>query len=186
MHSFSQTNNLTINFQTGTGGSGRTAAQSVTRNPEEPTILNSESATTTTDGNIISCGTSVDVTVYLTSTIANEDHILWPNEEVIFTCETRGSVLVNNWTSNDYIGDGISLIFNNLELGDDTQSGYRSVAKLTKVSYNYVMVSQLHIMTSSEFQTSSVTCTNFNGTSQEITFSVLGKYLGHRYVFIQK
>ena len=116
------------------------------------------------------------------STITNEDHILWPNEEVIFTCETRGLVLVSNWTSNDYIGDGISLIFNNLqEPGDDTQFGSRSIAKLTQVSYNYVMVSQLHIMTSSEFQTSSVTCTNFDGTSQTITFSVLSKYLGHRY-----
>ena len=110
------------------------------------------------------------------STITNEDHILWPNEEVIFTCETRGSVLVNNWTSNDYIGDGISLIFNNTEIGDGTQSGSRYIAKFTKVSYNYVMISQLHIMTSSEFQTSSVTCTNFNGTSKTITFSVLGKY----------
>ena len=116
------------------------------------------------------------------STITNEDHILWPNEEVIFTCETRGLVLVSNWTSNDYIGDGISLIFNNFrEPGDDTQFGSRSIAKLTQVSYNYVMVSQLHIMTSSEFQTSSVTCTNFDGTSQTITFSVLSKYLGHRY-----
>ena len=38
------------------------------------------------------------------------------------------------------------------------------------------MISQLHITTSSEFQTSSVACTNFNGTSKTITFSVLGKY----------
>ena len=110
------------------------------------------------------------------STITNEDHILWPNEEVIFTCETRGSVLVNNWTSNDYIGDGISLIFDNKEVGDGTQSGSRYIAKLTKVIYDYVMMSQLRIMTSSEFQTSYVTCTNFNGTSKTITFSVLGKY----------
>ena len=152
--------------------------ESVPTDPEQPTATNPESVTT--DG---TCGTSVDI-INLTSTITNEDYILWPNEEVIFTCETRGSVLINNWTSNDYIGDGISLIFNNLELKDDTQSGFRSIAKLTEVSYNYVMVSQLHIMTSSEFQTSSVACTNFNGTSQKITFSVLGKYLGHRYVFI--
>ena len=127
------------------------------------------------DGTFSSCDTLVDV-IHLTSTIANEDHILWPNEEVIFTCETRGSVLVNNWTSNDYIGDGISLIFDNKEVGDGTQSGSRYIAKLTKVIYDYVMMSQLHIMTSSEFQTSSVTCTNFNGTSKTITFSVLGKY----------
>ena len=149
-------------------------------NPEEPTILNSESATT--DDTFTSCGTSVDV-IHLTSTITNEDHILWPNEKAIFTCETRGSVLVNNWTSNDYIGDGISLIFNQSETRRrHTQFGSRSFAKLTTVNYTYniMMVSQLHIMTSSKFQTSSVACTNFNGTSQEITFSVLGKYLGHR------
>ena len=115
------------------------------------------------DGTFSSCDTLVDV-IHLTSTIANEDHILWPNEEVIFTCETRGSVLVNNWTSNNYIGGGISLSFNNLGLGNDTQFGSRSVAKLTKISYHYVMVSQLRIMTSSEFQTSSVACTNFYNT----------------------
>ena len=69
------------------------------------TIINPESVTT--DGTFTSCGTSVDV-INLTSTITNEDHILWANEEAIFTCETRGSVLVNNWTSTDYIGDGIS------------------------------------------------------------------------------
>jgi hypothetical protein len=74
---------------------------------------------------------SVDV-VNLTSTITNEDHILWPSEEVVFTCETIGSVLVNNWTSSDYIGDDISLIFNNQEqlLGNDTRSGSRSIAQL--------------------------------------------------------
>lgn len=127
--------------------------------------------------------TSVDV-ISLTSTITNEDHILWPNERAVFTCETRGSVLVNNWTSNDYIGDGISLIFNNLELGNDTQYGSRSIAKLTKVNYNYVMVSQLHITTSSMFQTSSVVCTNFNGTSKIITFSVLGMNNNNNIVII--
>ena len=157
----------------------RKSEQSTTKKPEQPTTINPEQPTTknselvTTDDTSPSCGTSVDV-INLMSTIANEDHILWPNEEVIFTCETRGSILVNKWTSNDYIGDGISILFNNLELGNDTQSGSRSIAKLIKVSYNYVMVSQLHIMTSSEFQTSSVACTNFNGTSKNITFSVLG------------
>ena len=147
--------------------------ESVPADSEQPTP---ESATT--DGTFTSCGTSVDV-INLTSTITNEDHILWANEEIIFTCETRGSVLVNNWTSNDYIGDGIASIFNNYnEIGDGTQSGSRYITKLKKISYNHdcVMISQLHIMTSSEFQTSSVTCTNFNGTSKKITFSVLGKY----------
>ena len=148
----------------------RKPEQLTTGKPKQPTTRDPESVTTACD-----TITSIDV-IYLTSTITNENHILWPNEEVIFTCETRGSILVNNWTSNDYIGDGISLIFSNLELGDGTQFGSRSIAKLTKVSYNYVMVTQLHINTSSLFQTSSVACTNFNGTSKKITFSVLGKY----------
>ena len=39
------------------------------------------------------------------------------------------------------------------------------------------MVSQLRINTSSLFQTSSVACTNFNGTSKKITFSVLSNNL---------
>ena len=95
---------------------------------------------------------------------------------MVFTCETRGSILTNNWTSNDYIGDNISLIFNNLEFGNDDKSGSRSNAMLIRVDYNYVMVSQLRIRTSSLFQTSSVACTNYNGTSKNITFSVLGMY----------
>ena len=39
------------------------------------------------------------------------------------------------------------------------------------------MASQLRINTSSLFQTSSVACTNFYGTSKKITFSVLGNNL---------
>ena len=117
-------------------------------------------------------GAVVDM-INLTSTITDEDHILWPNEEVIFTCETRGFILVHEWTSDDYIGDGISLIFDNM--GDEVQSGSKSNATLIRVDYNYVMVSQLHIRTSSLFQTSSVACTNHKGTSKKIIFSVLGK-----------
>ena len=114
--------------------------------------------------------------INLTSTIIDEDYILWPNEEVVFTCETRGLILVNEWTSDDYIGHNISLIFNN-NMGDEVQSptGSRSTsAKLTRIDYNYVMASQLNITTSSQFQTSTVACKNFNGSSKEITFSVLG------------
>ena len=128
--------------------------------------------------------TSVTVTatdmINLTSTITNENHILWPEMEVIFTCETslvqRGLVL--EWTSDDYIGEGgIALKFSVFidNLGDTrtldlTQTG--SMAILTSV--DHMMASQLRIKTSSQFPTSSVTCTNFNGTSQTIMFSVLG------------
>ena len=110
--------------------------------------------------------------INLTSSITNEDHILWPEEEVVFTCETRGSILTHEWTSDDYISDGISFS----SLGDvaQTQSGSRSKATLVRIDYDYVMVSQLCIRTSSLFQNSSVACTSFNGTSQNITFSVLG------------
>lgn len=82
----------------------RKPEQLTTGNPKQPTTRDPESVTTACD-----TITSIDV-IYLTSTITNENHILWPNEEVIFTCETRGSILVNTWTSNDYIGDGISLV----------------------------------------------------------------------------
>ena len=110
--------------------------------------------------------------INLTSSITNEDHILWPEEEVVFTCEMRGSILTHEWTSDDYIGDGIS--FSNLGDVAQTQSGSRSKATLVRIDYDYVMVSQLCIRTSSLFQSSSVACTSFNGTSQNITFSVLG------------
>ena len=114
--------------------------------------------------------------INLTSTITNENHTLWPEMEVNFTCETRGLVL--EWTSDDYIGEGgIALEFSVFidNLGDTrtldlTQTG--SMAILTSV--DHMMASQLRIKTSSGFPTSSVTCTNFNGTSQTIMFSVLG------------
>ena len=129
----------------------------------------------------------VDV-INLTSTITDEDYILWPNEEVVFTCETRGLILVNEWTSDDYIGHDISLIFDNTNnnIGDELlpQTGSKSSAKLTKIDYNYVMASQLHIRTSSLFQTSTVSCKNFNGTSKKITFSVLGMYHIYYYNYL--
>ena len=114
--------------------------------------------------------------INLTSTITSEDHLLWPEEEVVFTCETRGLVL--EWTSDDYIGEGgialeFSVFIDNLgDMRTVDQSG--STAILTSVAHN--MASQLRIMTSSQFPTSSVTCTNFNATSAPIEFSVLGKH----------
>ena len=112
----------------------------------------------------------------LTSTITSEDHLLWPEEEVVFTCETRGLEL--EWTSDDYIGEGgIALEFcvfiDNLgDIRTVDQSG--STAILTNAAHN--MTSQLRIKTSSEFPTSSVTCRNFNDTSAPIEFSVLGMH----------
>ena len=113
----------------------------------------------------------------LISTITDEYYILWPNEEVVFTCETiGGSILVHEWTSDDYINN--SLIFDsNNTVGDEMQSSSGSSVTLIRVDYNYVMVSQLRITTSSQFPMSTVTCTNFNGISKNITFSVLGIYL---------
>ena len=113
--------------------------------------------------------------INLTSTITDSDHILWPEEEVVFTCETRGFILIHEWTSDDY---NISLIIdNNNNIGNKVQSGSRSSATLTRIDYNYVMISQLRIRTSSLFQTSMVACTDVNGTSKNITFSVLGIYI---------
>ena len=114
--------------------------------------------------------------INLTSTIASEEYLLWPEEEVIFSCETRGLVL--EWTSDDYIGEGgVALEFNVFidNLGDiRTVDQTGSTAILTDVDHN--MASQLRIKTSSQFPTSSVSCTNFNRTSTPITFSVLGMY----------
>ena len=109
----------------------------------------------------------------LTSTIRNEDHILWPEQEVVFTCETRGLVL--QWISDNYIGEGgISLEFyvSICNLGDTITTLTGSTAILSNVDHS--MVSEFHIKTSPQFPTSTVGCTNFNETSKYITFSVLG------------
>ncbi len=112
--------------------------------------------------------------INLTSTITSEGYLLWPEEEVVFTCETRGLVL--EWTSDDYIGEGgIALEFSVFidNLGDvRTADQTGSTAILTNIDHN--MASQLRIKTSSQFPTSSVSCTNFNDTSTPIEFSVLG------------
>ena len=113
--------------------------------------------------------------IKLTSTITNEDHniILWPGEEVVFTCQTRGLIL--EWTSDDYIGESdIALEFFVYidNLGDMKTTQSSSMAILTSV--DHVMTSELRIRASSQFPTSTVACTNVNGTSKNITFSVLG------------
>ena len=113
--------------------------------------------------------------INLTSTITNEDHILWPGKEVVFTCQTRGLIL--EWTSDDYIGEsGIALEFLVYidNLGDMKTTQSNSMAILTSV--DHVMTSKLRINTSSQFPTSTVACTNVNGTSKNITFSVLGTF----------
>ena len=102
-----------------------------------------------------------------------------PGEWVTFTCDARNASILE-WHSEEYIGTGGDRI-EILGSGDgsnQTRRGGETVA--TTVSVNTysgitVIVSQLHIMTSGQFPTSSVKCAiNGQGPQRVISFATTG------------
>ena len=102
-----------------------------------------------------------------------------PGQRVTFTCEARDTSILE-WHSDEYIGTGGDRI-EILKSGDgrnETRHGRETVA--TTVSVNTysgvtVIISQLHIMTSEQIPTSSVTCAiNGNGPRKTISFTTTG------------
>ena len=102
-----------------------------------------------------------------------------PGERVTFTCEARDTSILE-WHSEEYIGTGGDRI-EILRSGDgrnETRLGGETVATTVSVStYSgvTVIISQLHIMTSEQIPTSSVTCAiNGNGPRETIFFTTTG------------
>jgi hypothetical protein len=105
---------------------------------------------------------------------------LCPGEEVLITCETRGSEIIA-WTSEEYIERGGTQLefatFNNV--GDIRISPVNpnTVANLTKNNIDndvQVLWSQLHIRASVD---STVTCIQVgNGMSTSIRIQILGMH----------
>jgi hypothetical protein len=98
---------------------------------------------------------------------------------VTFTCEARDTSVME-WYSEDYIGssgDRIEIVRggderNQTRLGGETVATTVSVTTYSGVT---VIVSQLHIMTSEQIPTSSVTCAiNGQGPLEVITFTITG------------
>ena len=102
-----------------------------------------------------------------------------PGQRVTFTCEARDTSILE-WYSDEHIGRGgdIIEILRNGDGSNQTRFGGETVA--TTVSVNTysgvtVIVSQLHIMTTEQIPTSSVTCAiNNNGPRETIPFTTTG------------
>ena len=115
----------------------------------------------------------------LSSTVSNGD-VVCPEEEKVFTCETRGSGTIG-WRSDVYIGQGSEINFN---LGDSTGITQRSnfnqdvIATFLNsqvVDGVQVLTSQLNVTVSSSAGDHSVSCVCVsNGSVATISFQSIG------------
>ena len=116
--------------------------------------------------------------VMLTSTLS-DDHVAHPQEKLVFLCETRGSLILE-WYSDEFIGrNGERLQLLSI---DCTSRNYSSntnpntVATCLHVSNedgDTVILSQLCILVSGDFQTATVTCLNNGvGSRNSTTFQI--------------
>jgi hypothetical protein len=102
-----------------------------------------------------------------------------PGQLMTFTCEVRDTTVLE-WYSDEYIGPGGDVIEILSSGGGNNQTRLGGKTVATRVSVNTysgvtVIVSQLHIMTSEQIPTSSVTCAiNGNGPRRVIPFTTTG------------
>ena len=103
---------------------------------------------------------------------------VYPGQEIIFYCESRGSVMV--WQSDQYIGTGgrqLELTFSDTPNTTHSAGGNpNTVATLLSVYHQngeVVLVSKLRIIVLSSNQPANVTCLNVgSGTRTESSFVV--------------
>lgn len=121
--------------------------------------------------------------VFLNSTLSTR-LIAYPGQEVVFTCETRNSLLLT-WTSEDYIGSGgdrlETLFIDSPGIKKSNSRNPSTFATLIMASKDSsgvrVIVSELHIIASSQFPVSSVTCRGSSSAlNKTITFKTVRKY----------
>ena len=127
---------------------------------------------------------SIARNVTLTSTL-NDDLTAYPQQIVIFTCVTIGSGILE-WSSNKYIGQGEMWQFTSIRCHGENRTGNdpNTVAicdSATPVDGGQTMiVSQLSIVASVSYPTSTVSCSNNGGGGKmSITFqtTAIGKYV---------
>ena len=117
--------------------------------------------------------------VTLTSTLT-DGLVAYGGEEIVFTCTTRYSNLLQ-WSSNEYIGsDGYNIQVFNGTLGTDVRRG-SAHATLVRAAFEngvLVLVSELRIRASTMHPTASIQCdNNGRGSSQTIRFNSIGTIL---------
>ena len=102
---------------------------------------------------------------------------VYPGQEIIFCCETRGSLMA--WQSDQYIGNGGSQLefiapFDSINKTLLAQANQNTVATLISVhhqSNGYVLVTKLRIIVLASVSTATVTCLNIdNNNSTEKSF----------------
>ena len=108
-----------------------------------------------------------------------------PQQKVVFTCKTKNSTILE-WQSDEHIGTGgDSIPIYSVGPRDNVTSGGNSNTYATRVNVSTeggitVIVSQLHIIASDQFPTSSVTCRiNGQGLRESITFTTTGTIYTH-------
>ena len=132
--------------------------------------------------------------VLLNSTLSTRN-IAYPGQQVIFTCVTRNTDILE-WRSDEHIGrDGDSLQLLSIDSAGTVKSNTRNpstFAVLVSVSVDNrvrVIVSELHIRVSSQFPVSSVTCGDSGlRTNSTIPFHISGKHLilsGLKLIFVR-
>ena len=114
------------------------------------------------------------------NTTLPSDRQVCPGEEVSFICVVQGEIL--SWSSEEYMGrDGERLEFATVDKPNETSNYSSTVATLlNKIERNGVteIVSQLKLIASAEYPTSSVFCNDVSaGESQSIEFNIAGEYL---------
>ena len=112
--------------------------------------------------------------VMLTSTL-NSDRITYPSIKITFTCTTRGSN-IQEWYSSEYIRG----VDDRIQLHEGRHSGRGRAANATIISIGIengtkVIVSELCIVTSSEYLMPTVSCGN-NGLGMRKNIS-FGEYI---------
>ena len=116
--------------------------------------------------------------VTLTSTLTN-DLVAYDEQEIVFTCTTRQSSILQ-WSSSEYIdSDGYSIQVYNSTLGNDVRRG-SAHATLVRASIENrvpVLVSELRIRTSTLHPTATIECNNNgHGSHRTITFGISPNY----------
>ena len=131
---------------------------------------------------------SVDVVLTSTLAVGNDGHTAPPGEEIVFTCTTRYSNLLQ-WSSDEYIGsDGYNIQVFNGTLGTDVRRGSANATLVLATIENgvLVLVSELRIRTSALHPTASIQCNNNgHGSSRTITFSMSTKLMTLSMVYLQ-
>ena len=122
--------------------------------------------------------------ISLTSTLIRERFAL-PGQGVTFTCVARNTTLLE-WISEEYIGPDGDLL--PIASSGIARNRTRGTTVATRVGVDVTdgittITSQLHIITSEHFPTSSVICgINGQGPRHRITFNTTGKEIVWAYV----